>query len=333
MGMPGQVIRFILEDHKRTPLAGNGLFIGRQSTHLTPDAAIALLEEERVARRPGHDPVVDRSTMSGRGQNWIDDRSALRLFSDAEFVAMDVSDYEGAEIVHNLNGPLPDDLKDRFDFVYNGSCLDNIFDSATSMRSIAALARPGGRVIHLEHGTDCNGPYVKFVPTWFYDYCVLNEFTRVSVFTAYFNSWTGGWDLYEWDPVISMDPPAFDWSFRPLPYMHYFILVTAEKAAQTTCEKSPIQYQYRSSREREMYDKLALANRDAKRSRPFVWNSSAACRVLAYHPAAGAARRSRLLSRIRSAARHVIRGEAIPEAGPDTPATAPNITFCRSLAP
>jgi hypothetical protein len=48
-----------------------------------------------------------------------------------------VSPYEGAEIIHDLNRPVPDKLKESADFIVDGSTLDNVFDPAMVLRNFA----------------------------------------------------------------------------------------------------------------------------------------------------------------------------------------------------
>jgi 2-polyprenyl-3-methyl-5-hydroxy-6-metoxy-1,4-benzoquinol methylase len=61
--------------------------------------------------------------------------------------AVDVSPYEGAEVIHDLNQPLPDRLRGTADFIVDGSVLDNVFDPATGLRNLTEMLRPGGRLL------------------------------------------------------------------------------------------------------------------------------------------------------------------------------------------
>lgn len=74
--------------------------------------------------------------------------------------ALDISDYEGADIIADLNDPdLPKKIGRQFDVVYDSGTLEHIFDAPSAMRSIAQLVRIGGVVVHatpsngfLDHG-------------------------------------------------------------------------------------------------------------------------------------------------------------------------------------
>jgi len=58
--------------------------------------------------------------------------------------AMDLSDFEGAEVLHDLNAPLPDALKGQYGLVYDGGTTEHVFDVATCMRNIDELLAEGG---------------------------------------------------------------------------------------------------------------------------------------------------------------------------------------------
>lgn len=61
--------------------------------------------------------------------------------------SIDVSDFEGATIIADLNRPLPQDLRRRFSVVYDGGTLEHVFDIATALRSCVDLVELGGHYI------------------------------------------------------------------------------------------------------------------------------------------------------------------------------------------
>jgi SAM-dependent methyltransferase len=74
--------------------------------------------------------------------------------------ALDISDYEGADIIADLNDPaLPETLGQTFDLIYDSGTTEHIFDAPTALRSLARLISPGGAIVHatpsngfLDHG-------------------------------------------------------------------------------------------------------------------------------------------------------------------------------------
>ncbi len=69
--------------------------------------------------------------------------------------SLDISGYEGANIIGDLNDPkLPEQIHQRYDLIYDSGTIEHIFDAPTALRSLAALVRVGGAVVH---ATPSNG--------------------------------------------------------------------------------------------------------------------------------------------------------------------------------
>jgi SAM-dependent methyltransferase len=61
----------------------------------------------------------------------------------------DISDYEGADIIGDLNDPsFADRVPGQFDLVYDHGTIEHIFDAPTALRTINRLTRKGGVVVH-----------------------------------------------------------------------------------------------------------------------------------------------------------------------------------------
>jgi SAM-dependent methyltransferase len=59
---------------------------------------------------------------------------------------MDYSQYEGADIIHDLNKPVTTDLANRFDVVIDGGSLEHVFNFPTAIASLMTMVRIGGRL-------------------------------------------------------------------------------------------------------------------------------------------------------------------------------------------
>jgi hypothetical protein len=106
MGMMVPVLRLLLREHKRRPLHGRGLLVGRQTVPLTLTEAEALIKQEGLAPK-NTDYQIDVDTRSAKGTDYITEKTFFQMFSDLDLVTLDVTDYEGAEIVHDLQSPPP----------------------------------------------------------------------------------------------------------------------------------------------------------------------------------------------------------------------------------
>ena len=61
--------------------------------------------------------------------------------------ALDLSDFEGATLLHDLNAPVEDDLAGQFDVVFDGGTTEHIFDVATCMDNLNRLLTDGGVLV------------------------------------------------------------------------------------------------------------------------------------------------------------------------------------------
>src|SRR5665213_911317 len=93
-------------------------------------------------------PDIARTNPSLLG-SFKDHRDFFRNLGFEQVNALDISNYEGADIIGDLNDPaLADRITDRYDLVYDSGTLEHVFDASTGLRTINRLVRPGGVVVH-----------------------------------------------------------------------------------------------------------------------------------------------------------------------------------------
>jgi SAM-dependent methyltransferase len=253
VGISSNLALIILREHQFMPFTGSLLSIGRQTVYLTPEAAVDLVVRECGAVNPRHYLEIDRETIDGAGHEYITDRSFYSLFSDVKYSCLDISDYEGADVVWDLCEPLPMGLPFKYDLIFNGSCLDNLFDPATAIRNMSLLLKSNGRIIHIEHmtrGARVPDAYLAYSCAWFHNYYAINEFADCKTYLAL---WDGDrtespWYVYFFQPLIAPDggwklydqDQSFDRRWDA------YGIVIAEKAADSTAHRNPVQYYYRA---------------------------------------------------------------------------------------
>lgn len=86
-----------------------------------------------------------------------------------EVVAIDASDYEGADVVHNMNDPVPDDLRERFDQVIDGGTIEHVFRPDQALANIMRMMRVGGSAIIWTPANNlCGHGFYQFSPEFFF---------------------------------------------------------------------------------------------------------------------------------------------------------------------
>lgn len=231
---------------------GDVCVIGRQTVNLTPTDAKNLLKQEVGIDIAISHFKIDEDTRGAKlaDKPFITDRSFFQALPGVRFHSLDVSNYEDADIIFDVTSALPDYLENRFDFIYNGSCLDNIFDPAAALKNFSRMLRPGGRIFSTERISRVHHAYVALSLTWFNDYYAINKFADCKVYLSIYqgeNMEAADLNIYGFEPLIEtpsgstfalVDPPYH-------PHMNSHALVIAEKGKDSASNLSPIQGQYR----------------------------------------------------------------------------------------
>lgn len=95
----------------------------------------------------------------------------FRVLGAKDVVSIDLSDYEGAEITHDLNDPVDAAYHGGFDFIYDGGTTEHIFDVARCMDNLNLLLDLGGVLASSAPGNNwfAHGFY-QFGPELVYGY-------------------------------------------------------------------------------------------------------------------------------------------------------------------
>jgi hypothetical protein len=114
-------------------------------------------------------------------QSDLTDAEAVELLSDgfaeallhrlgAEHVdSLDASDFEGSSILHDLNSPLPQDLRGRYSAVLDAGTLEHVFNVPEALRSCMAAVAPGGHLLAISPANNFFGHgFYQFSPELFY---------------------------------------------------------------------------------------------------------------------------------------------------------------------
>lgn len=190
--------RLLLEEGARHSFKGSILQLGRQRVLFNEmqlqawanQAAVVLGSEIQMegTREPKPKYVGEQLT----------DERFFRLLGFDQVASCDVSNYEGATFAVDLNRPIPSELRERFDVVFNGGTMEHIFDVRAVLANLHALLKIGGRIIHIaptsnmiDHG------FYSFSPTFFRDYYRENNYIIRTLYLFECFSWTGKWTVYD----------------------------------------------------------------------------------------------------------------------------------------
>ena len=145
MAIAPHLLEAIVREHRFRPITGDVVLLGRQTIQASPEHAADIIRAEGVSPQDIPLQELDRRTLASKGKKYIRDDDFFRLLGVNSIRALDHSAYEGAEIVHDLNHPVPDVLSGVADLIVDGSTLDNLFSPSIALQNIARMLRPGGR--------------------------------------------------------------------------------------------------------------------------------------------------------------------------------------------
>src|ERR1700730_88043 len=104
MGIAHWVAEMIVREHVCRSIKGTVLAIGRQTVNLHPVEAIERMQKWGVhPATTCADVGIDEQTAAGKGTGNIRDDEFFRLLGIDRFRCLDHSDYEGADLIHDLN--------------------------------------------------------------------------------------------------------------------------------------------------------------------------------------------------------------------------------------
>jgi hypothetical protein len=66
------------------------------------------------------------------------------LLGAEEVVSLDYSSYEGATVLHDMNLPVPAELRERFSVVHDGGTIEHVFDIAQALKNCMEMVEVGG---------------------------------------------------------------------------------------------------------------------------------------------------------------------------------------------
>jgi len=93
----------------------------------------------------------------------------FRSLGASQVDVMDFSDYEGANLLHDLNQPIPDVHRAAFDVVVDGGTLEHVFNFPVAIRNCMEMVRPGGRFFSATIPNNwCGHGFYQFSPELFY---------------------------------------------------------------------------------------------------------------------------------------------------------------------
>lgn len=138
MGIDINTARFFISAYQDSIRFGKVLTLGKQNLYVKP-SELSLLKAE--LKRLNSDLPVDDLQPKGLAD------PIFQAFDSTEVLSMDKSDFEGADLLHDMNFPVSESYKEQFDLVYDGGTLEHIFNFPIAIQNIMEMVKVGGHLI------------------------------------------------------------------------------------------------------------------------------------------------------------------------------------------
>jgi len=123
-------VRLITKEHLYRPLGSRILELGVQEMRMSSRDVISLVEQEGYSIAPEiKNSAMARQTWkdwTGKESPLITDIGFFSLLGIEHVSAMDIIPDMGADIIHDLNEPVPKSLHGQFDFIVDGGTFEKL---------------------------------------------------------------------------------------------------------------------------------------------------------------------------------------------------------------
>ena len=120
------------------------------------------------------------------GLSILTSRELFQSFGFDHYDDIDFTTAEKCTIVHDMNLPIPANLHDSYDLVFEMGTMEHIFDVKSTFSNIIRMLKTGGTVFHLSPLTFMNHGFYNFSLTLFFDVYRTNGFGNIQLYLLNF---------------------------------------------------------------------------------------------------------------------------------------------------
>jgi SAM-dependent methyltransferase len=250
MGFCRQNIKALYLENEYRKIEGNFLCLGRQSVNISVSELESIFQKPFPLNKNSIDNVTKHARLSKEKR--IADKFFLENAFNIKYSSIDLNKYENASINFDLNKEIPKQYQNKFDFIFSGGLLDNLFNPSNALINISKMLKKNGRMLIWEPSRGLVGSMLNFTPEYFYSYFALNNFKDFKVYLLTHtkkklekkSNFDYLVDVFSYNPNFTRRK-NFDYlkSSKLFNGIHY-VMAIVEKAANSTTEKIPVNLHY-----------------------------------------------------------------------------------------
>jgi hypothetical protein len=143
-----------------------------------------------------------------RFRNFIHQETFFRMFGfpPENVHTLDQDAYEGAEIIHDMNLPILEQLKEAYDLVIDAGTIEHVFDLKQAFWNLHDLVKTGGSVLHISPSNLLDHGFINLNAVILEDFYLQSGWTKQELF---YNA-SPKLDIGENVLLVRIDPAAYD---------------------------------------------------------------------------------------------------------------------------
>jgi hypothetical protein len=208
MGLDANSIRFLIAARKQGVEFNRTVMLGRLNLFVPPSLVCEFLA------RQGLPTDSMKATLNTASYS----EPFFQALGATEIDSMDNAKFEGANLIHDLNQPIPKDWKEQFNVVCDGGTLEHVFNFPVALRNAMELLKKDGRLfIHTPVNNTSGHGFYQFSPELFYGALSAENGFEVERLVIHRTGPYGGWyqvsdpneireriELISFTPVMAM---------------------------------------------------------------------------------------------------------------------------------
>jgi hypothetical protein len=235
MGIEQHALHFLASSQKAGVSLKKSVTLGRQDLLLRPNHIKHIFNQYNI---PISSEEIEHIL---NGENYFADLLFRKM--GAEVIdSIDHTAFEGATIVHDMNQPMPVELKNSYSLVFDGGTLEHVFNFPQAIKNCMEMVQVGGHFLSVCPCDNMMGHgFYQFSPELFFRvFCEENGFVVESMFIH------AAWQPGKWLKVADPDQIRQRVGCSSIDPMHIFL--RARKVKDVPVFKTtPYQSDYASS--------------------------------------------------------------------------------------
>ena len=245
MGINRSSVKVLIRESPQFPPEFSVLTLGVPKIYTSYEETVTYFNEYGIKyceipalERKKADDLFWNSNLQER--QYIHPETFFKILGAKQYSALDVFDFEGASIIHDLNQPIPKEYYNSFDVIIDCGTTSHVPNTLSVFENVTNMLKINGIIIHiLGIAGFVNHGFYQISPLTFYEYYGSNGFTDLKSYI---------FRLKKYDPRGTAK--CFEYKYCPGPLLLEnitscaFIFFMAKKVEEHAQKTIPIQGRY-----------------------------------------------------------------------------------------